>query len=123
MSRVFITLLSFCPLENASCQLSIDSSGHVFLCVYLSFVVINYPFMANPSTYQIEPWLSVEEVAKHLGVSKESIYRWLERKTIRSHRVGKLWKFKASEVDQWVMSGGASSTSNEKPLLLGEETL
>ncbi|MFN7727837.1 MAG: helix-turn-helix domain-containing protein [Bdellovibrio sp.] len=77
--------------------------------------------MANAGTYQVEPWLSVEEIAKHLGVSKESIYRWLERKTIPAHRVGKLWKFKASEVDQWVMSGGASGTSEEDPRSLGEE--
>ncbi len=78
--------------------------------------------MANAGIYQIEPWLSVEEIAKHLGVSKESIYRWLERKTIPSHRVGKLWKFKPSEVDQWVMSGGASSMPEEESRSHGEVT-
>lgn len=57
---------------------------------------------------QLEPWLSVEEIAKHLGVSKETVYRWLERKTIPAHRMGKLWKFKPSEVDEWVLRGGAS---------------
>lgn len=55
----------------------------------------------------IEKWLSVEEIANHLGVSKETIYRWLEKKKIPSHRVGKLWKFQASEVDSWVKCGGA----------------
>lgn len=57
----------------------------------------------------IEPWFSVEEIAKHLGVSKETIYRWLDRKTIPAHRMGKLWKFKPSEVDSWVTAGGATS--------------
>lgn len=57
----------------------------------------------------LEPWFSVEEIAGHLGVSKETIYRWLERKTIPAHRMGKLWKFKASEVDEWIMRGGAQS--------------
>ena len=56
---------------------------------------------------ELEPWFSVEEIARYLGVSKETIYRWLERESIPSHRMGKLWKFKPSEVDQWVMSGGA----------------
>lgn len=56
----------------------------------------------------VEPWLSVEEISSHLGVSKETIYRWLEREAIPAHRIGKLWKFKATEVDQWVMNGGAS---------------
>lgn len=57
-----------------------------------------------------EPWLSVEEIAAHLGVSKESIYRWLEKGRIPAHRVGKLWKFKTSEVDKWVRSGGAQAS-------------
>lgn len=56
----------------------------------------------------IEPWYSVEEIARHLGVSKEMVYRWLEKQLIPAHRLGKLWKFKPSEVDDWVKSGGGS---------------
>lgn len=56
-----------------------------------------------------ERWLSVDEISKHLGVSKETIYRWLERSHIPAHRVGKKWKFKPSEIDSWVLSGQASS--------------
>ena len=59
----------------------------------------------------IEPWYSVEEIARHLGVSKETIYRWLERRNIPAHHMGKLWKFKPSEVDEWVVAGGASDDS------------
>jgi excisionase family DNA binding protein len=58
-----------------------------------------------------ERWLSVEEIGAHLGVSKETIYRWLEKKKIPAHRVGRLWKFKTHEVDQWVMNGRATSRS------------
>lgn len=60
-----------------------------------------------------ERWLSVEEIAGHLGISKETIYRWLEREKIPAHRVGRLWKFKASEVDQWVLAGRAASSTSE----------
>jgi excisionase family DNA binding protein len=56
-----------------------------------------------------ERWLGVEEIATHLGVSKESIYRWLEVEKIPAHRVGRLWKFKVSEVDAWVVRGEATS--------------
>lgn len=56
-----------------------------------------------------ERWLSVEEIGAHLGVSKETIYRWLEKKKMPAHRVGRLWKFKASEVDEWVKDGGAEA--------------
>lgn len=57
----------------------------------------------------VEPWLSVQEIAQHLTVSKETIYRWLDRKQIPAHRIGRLWRFKATEVDNWVMQGGAAS--------------
>lgn len=55
-----------------------------------------------------EPWVSVDAVSVHLGVAKETIHRWIESRGVRSHRVGRLWKFKLSEVDRWVERGGAS---------------
>lgn len=54
-----------------------------------------------------ERWLSVDEISKHLGVSKETIYRWVEKGRVPAHKVGRQWKFKVSEVDKWVTSGGA----------------
>ena len=62
---------------------------------------------------ETERWLSVEEIAAHLGISKETIYRWLEKEKIPAHRVGRLWKFKASEVDQWVKDGEAKENKDE----------
>ena len=55
-------------------------------------------------------WYSVNEVAGHLGVATDTIYRWIERKKLPAHRVGRLWKFKLAEVDAWVRSGGADET-------------
>lgn len=54
----------------------------------------------------IEPWVTAEQVAQHLGVVKDSIYRWRENKGLPAHRIGRLWKFKLSEVDDWVRTGG-----------------
>ncbi len=47
-------------------------------------------------------WLSVIEASNYLGVSKETIYRRLKSKTIPAHRIGKLWKFRSNELDEWV---------------------
>ncbi len=55
-----------------------------------------------------EPWVSVDDVAAHLGVAKDSVYRWIESKRMPAHKIGKLWKFKLSEVDEWVRGGGAN---------------
>ncbi len=62
---------------------------------------------------ETEKWLSVEQIADHLGVSKETVYRWLEKKKIPANRVGRLWKFKASEVDEWIRAGGAEENQEK----------
>lgn len=49
-----------------------------------------------------------------MGVSKDTIYRWIANKQMPAHKVGKLWKFKISEVDEWVMKGEASDDREEK---------
>lgn len=51
--------------------------------------------------------MSVEVVARHLGVAKDSVYRWIEFRELPAHRVGRLWKFKLTEVDDWVRAGRA----------------
>ena len=55
-----------------------------------------------------ESWVDVDAVAKHLGVARDSIYRWIEAKGLPAHRVGRLWKFKLSQIDAWVTRGGAA---------------
>ncbi len=62
-----------------------------------------------------EPWVSVDEVASHLGVAKDTIYRWIESKGLPAHRVGRLWKFKLSEIDEWVQRGGAADHGDTTP--------
>ncbi len=58
-----------------------------------------------PST---EHWLSVGQIAAHLGVNPDTIYKWITRKKMPAHKVGRLWKFMASEVDAWVRAGKAA---------------
>ena len=53
-------------------------------------------------------WFSAEEIAEHLGVSKDTIYVWISSRAMPGHKVGRLWKFQKSEVDAWVKSGGAA---------------
>lgn len=52
----------------------------------------------------IEPWMSADEIAEHLGVTKHTIYGWVRENNLPGHKIGRLWKFKASEVDDWVRS-------------------
>ncbi len=57
-------------------------------------------------------WLSVEEIALYLGIKRDTVYKWLDQKNMPAHKVGRLWKFRKEEIDEWVRSGGASENSN-----------
>ena len=59
-------------------------------------------------------WLSVDEIAEYLGVTRETIYTWLSKKGLPGHRVGRLWKFKRDEVDEWVRAGGSEDKNGEE---------
>ena len=51
-----------------------------------------------------EKWSSRRD-CNHLGVSKDTIYLWISNKNLPAHKIGRLWKFKKSEVDEWVRRG------------------
>ena len=53
-----------------------------------------------------ESWVDIVEVAAHLQVARESVYRWVDSKGFPAHRVGRLLRFRLSEVDEWVRTGG-----------------
>lgn len=59
-----------------------------------------------------EGWVGIEEVAAHLQVAKESVYRWVQSKCLPAHRVGRLLRFKLSEVDNWVQACGGRPEEN-----------
>jgi len=59
-------------------------------------------------------WLSVDEICQHLGISKDTAYRWIDKQKVPAHRVGRMWKFKKAEVDDWVRAGGAADDDNKR---------
>ncbi|MFC1896933.1 helix-turn-helix domain-containing protein [Thermodesulfobacteriota bacterium] len=52
-------------------------------------------------------WLSVDEIAAYLGIKRDTVYKWISEKQMPAHRMGRLWKFRKEEVDEWVKTGGA----------------
>jgi excisionase family DNA binding protein len=52
-----------------------------------------------------EKWSSIEEIAEHLQVHKDTIRLWIKKGEIPAHKLGRLWRFKISEIDEWIRSG------------------
>ena len=52
-----------------------------------------------------EKWIGIEEAAEYMDVTKATERTWIKRTDITAHKIGKLWKFKKSELDAWIKSG------------------
>jgi len=56
--------------------------------------------------------LTIEEVAKYLRVSERTVYDWAQKGEIPSGKIGTVWRFKKSEIEQWVNSHLSSGRLN-----------
>lgn len=52
-------------------------------------------------------WFSVDEIAEYLGIKRDTVYKWIGRKRMPAHKLGRLWKFKKDEIDEWVFTNDA----------------
>ena len=59
-----------------------------------------------------EKWSSIEEIAEHLQVHKDTIRLWIKKGDIPAHKLGRLWRFKISEIDEWIQSGKSANINS-----------
>lgn len=58
------------------------------------------------STESMDRWISLEEAAAYLGIKECTLREWIKKRSdLPAHKMGRLWKFKYSELDAWVKSG------------------
>lgn len=54
-------------------------------------------------------WIGIDEAAEYLGVNKDTIRNWIKKENgIPANKIGRQWKFKRSELDDWVKSGSSA---------------
>ena len=52
-----------------------------------------------------DKWIGLEKAAEYMDVTKDTVRNWIKKTDIPAHKIGKLWKFKKSEIDEWIKSG------------------
>ena len=61
---------------------------------------------------QIERWCSMKEISEYLGITRDTVLSWIEKRGMPGVKVGRTWKFKISEVDAWMRSGQTEEKQN-----------
>ena len=64
--------------------------------------------MKKENIDNLEKWRPMSTVVEYLCVSRETVLQWIEKRNMPAHKVGRQWKFKISEIDEWVRSGAAA---------------
>ena len=57
--------------------------------------------------------LTIEEVAKYLRVSDRTVYDWAQKGEIPAGKIGTVWRFKKSEVENWVNARLSSDSAKQ----------
>lgn len=53
----------------------------------------------------VEKWVNLKDIAKHLSISQDTVRTWIKEEKLPFYKAGKSYKFKISEVDEWVREG------------------
>ena len=58
---------------------------------------------------KIERWHSMNEVCEYLGITRDTCLSWIEKRGMPAVKIGRTWKFKISEIDDWMRKNGNKS--------------
>lgn len=52
-----------------------------------------------------ENYISIDDAAEYLNIKAVTLRKWIKDQNVPAHKIGKQWKFKRSELEEWVKSG------------------
>ena len=63
-------------------------------------------------SFMDDRWLSMKEICEYLGVSHDTISRWIA-KDMPALKMGGNWRFKRIQVDKWLEEGGPKKSTKK----------
>jgi PTS system nitrogen regulatory IIA component len=67
--------------------------------------------------------LTIDEVAKYLRVSERTVYDWAQKGEIPSGKIGTVWRFKKSEIEQWVNDRLSAGRNRAQPVTVQTQAM
>lgn len=61
-------------------------------------------FVMDMINEKLERWYSMNEVCEYLGITRDTCLTWIEKRGMPAVKIGRTWKFKISEIDEWMRS-------------------
>lgn len=62
-----------------------------------------------------ERYISLDEAADYLGIKPVTLRSWIRNPNneVPAHKIGRFWKFKCSEIDEWVNCGKSANVKDD----------
>ena len=62
-----------------------------------------------------ERYISLDEAADYLGIKPVTLRSWIRNPNneVPAHKIGRFWKFKCSEINEWVNSGKSANIEDD----------
>ena len=60
----------------------------------------------------MDKWLTLEQIAEYLQMSTSSVYKMAQKGKIPAYKVGRQWRFKKEEIDEWIRKQKSLRTGN-----------
>lgn len=57
-------------------------------------------------------WCSMDEVAEHLGITRDTVLKLIKKEAMPASKVGGKWLFDIKKVDQWVEKNSYGKKKN-----------
>ena len=61
----------------------------------------------------METYLSIEGLAKYLGIAEKTVRKWVLNHDIPYHKIMKIIRFRVSEIEQWIETNGKNPQGND----------